>query len=163
MDTVDFYRSYHTNPHNKLIHLFCIPLIVLTSINFLSLISTELSVPYINIRFRSRYVGKLPIAIHLDFIRSLYIAYFFFMWNWRIGFIMQCYITFLNSWGKYWRDNDKKWVINNIKVFMAAWIMQFIGHAIEGNRPALLTSLQQSIFQAPLFTLEYIYPPLLQN
>ena len=41
-----------------------------------------------------------------------------------------------------------------------AWISQFIGHYIEGNRPALLTSLSQAVFQAPLFTLEYIFPNL---
>jgi len=76
---------------------------------------------------------------------------------------MQAYIALLSLIGRYWRRHDKNWFINNCKVFAFAWIMQFIGHAIEGNRPALMTSLRQSIFQAPLFTLEYIYPPLLQN
>ena len=31
MDSLDFYRSFHTNPINKAIHAVCIPLIVLTS------------------------------------------------------------------------------------------------------------------------------------
>ena len=76
---------------------------------------------------------------------------------------MGCYINFLSTWARYWRKNDKYWLTNSGKVFVFAWVMQFLGHAVEGNRPALLTSFQQSIFQAPLFTLEYIYPPLLGN
>ena len=46
-------------------------------------------------------------------------------------------------------------------IFASAWMLQFIGHAIEGNRPALMTSLSQTVFQAPLLTLEYVYPNLL--
>ena len=30
------YQDYHTHPVNKIIHFFCIPMIVLTSVNFLS-------------------------------------------------------------------------------------------------------------------------------
>ena len=74
---------------------------------------------------------------------------------------MQLYVTFLSVIGILWRETDKKWLNNSIIMFTSAWIMQFIGHAIEGNRPALMTSLVQSIFQAPLFTLEYMYPSLL--
>ena len=37
-------------------------------------------------------------------------------------------------------------------------VRQFFGHYIEGNRPAFFTSLQMSIFEAPLHTLKYIYP-----
>ena len=28
------YQDYHTHPVNKIIHFFCIPMIVLTSVNF---------------------------------------------------------------------------------------------------------------------------------
>ena len=69
---------------------------------------------------------------------------------------------FLTIIGIIWRETDKKWLKHSIIMFTCAWIMQFLGHAIEGNKPALLTSLTQSIFQAPLFTLEYVYPSLLQ-
>ena len=36
MESVEFYRSFHTHPLNKFIHLICIPMIVLTTINFMS-------------------------------------------------------------------------------------------------------------------------------
>lgn len=163
MDSVAFYRSFHTNTANKAIHLFCIPLIVLSTINFLSKISTEISCPFVFIWFRNRNIGQLPIMVRINLIHALYVSYFFMEWSWQIGLVMQAYIALLASIGHYWRRHDKNWFINNCKVFAFAWTMQFIGHAIEGNRPALMTSLRQTIFQAPLFTLEYIYPPLLQN
>ena len=43
MDSVDFYRSFHTHPANKLIHFICIPMIVLSILNFLSKFSLQLS------------------------------------------------------------------------------------------------------------------------
>ena len=36
MDSLEFYRSFHTNPINKFIHGICIPLIILTIINILA-------------------------------------------------------------------------------------------------------------------------------
>jgi uncharacterized membrane protein YGL010W len=74
---------------------------------------------------------------------------------------MQIYIGFLYILGEIWRDFDKKWLKHSIITFVCAWMLQFIGHAIEGNRPALMTSLSQTVFQAPLLTLEYVYPNLL--
>ena len=53
------------------------------------------------------------------------------------------------------------WLLSLI-IFILSWIGQFYGHIIEGNRPALMTSIKQSFLEAPLFTVEYIYPNLLE-
>jgi len=37
-----------------------------------------------------------------------------------------------------------------------AWTLQFFGHYIEGNKPALLDSLSSTIFQAPLYSVKYL-------
>ena len=163
MENVDFYRSYHTNPVNKMIHIFCIPLIVLTTINFLSFFTIHIVIPYIGIRYKDRHIYRTTFYIRGNLLHNLYLSYYFITWGWGIGTLMYFYIYILEDIGKRWREKDKNWLLHNTMVFAAAWILQFIGHAIEGNRPALLTSLHQSVFQAPLFTLEYIYPPLLQN
>ena len=150
MNSVEFYRSFHTHFLNKLIHVFCIPLIVLTIINFLSKVSLQIKL----------YTGK-TIYINSYFITSLYNIYYYVFWNFKVGFIMQMYIGFLHILGEIWREVDLKWFNHSITTFICAWIFQFVGHAIEGNKPALLTSISQTIFQAPLLTLEYIYPNLL--
>ena len=41
--------------------------------------------------------------------------------------------------------------------------MQFVGHYIEGKRPALMDSLSQAFLEAPVFSLEYMFPGLLNK
>jgi len=60
----------------------------------------------------------------------------------------------------YWQKKDKHWIVNSFKVFILAWILQFVGHYIEGVRPALVDSLSSTLFEAPLFSLSYIFPGL---
>ena len=162
MDSVDFYRSFHTHPVNKLIHFIFIPLIVLSTLNFLSKLSLQVKLPISKNYLGSKKILKPTVTINDNVIISIYTIYYYFAYNWKIGLIMQCYIYILRLIGIVWRETDKKWLKHSIIMFVSAWTMQFLGHAIEGNRPALLTSLSQAVFQAPLFTLEYVYPPLLQ-
>ena len=37
------------------------------------------------------------------------------------------------------------------------WILQFIGHYIEGNRPALVDNLSAAFLTAPMFTLDFLF------
>jgi len=162
MDSVDFYRSFHMHPVNKLIHFIFIPLIMLSTLNFLSELSLQFRLPISKKYIGSKKILKPTLTINENTINGIYNLYYYIAYNWKIGLIMQAYIIFLRLIGIVWRETDKKWLKHSIIMFVSAWTMQFIGHAIEGNKPALLTSLSQAVFQAPLFTLEYIYPALLQ-
>ena len=162
MDSVEFYRSFHTHPANKLIHFICIPMIVLSILNFLSKLSLQIRLPISKKYLSSLKILQPNLTIDGNTIINIYNLYFYFAYNWKIGLIMQLYIIFLRLISLVWRETDKKWLKHSIIMFVSAWTMQFVGHAIEGNKPALLTSLSQAVFQAPLFTLEYVYPPLLQ-
>ena len=73
---------------------------------------------------------------------------------------MSSYLYLISLASSYFIINYPNWYNLNLCLMAFAWISQFIGHYIEGNRPALLTSLSQAVFQAPLFTLEYIFPNL---
>ena len=162
MDSVEFYRSFHTHPMNKLIHFICIPLIVLSTLNFLSKLSLQIRLPISKKYLGSKKILKPTITIDGNTIITIYNFYYYFAYNWKIGLIMQLYVSFLHLIATIWRETDEYWLKNSVIMFVSAWTMQFLGHAIEGNKPALLTSLSQAVFQAPLFTLEYIYPSLLQ-
>ena len=137
----DFYRNYHLNSYNKAIHLLCIPNISICFLNLANYLFGEIG----------------------DF--SLYFFYilYYFTYNLKIGIIMGIYLSFLYRLAYFWRSNNFKWRENSIKLFIFAWILQFFGHFIEGNRPALITSIKQSFLEAPLFTVEYIYPSLLDS
>ena len=161
MDSVEFYRSFHMHPANKLIHFIFIPLIVLSTLNFLSKLSLQIILPISKNYLGSKKILKPTVTINDNAIISIYTIYYYLVYNWKIGLAMQFYVSFLRLIAIAWRETDKKWLKHSITMFGSAWTMQFLGHAIEGNRPALLTSLSQAVFQAPLFTLEYVYPPLL--
>ena len=91
-----------------------------------------------------------------DIITLFYIVHYY-SWSLKIGFFMQGFITIIN----YIVDDLKLKDIPNFKLFTFAWTMQFLGHYIEGNRPALIDSLSQAFLQAPLFTVATIFPSIL--
>ena len=136
----DFYRSYHLNPYNKAIHLICIPSI---SICFLNL--------------ANHLLGATG-----DFGVYFFYMMYYFTYGSKVGIVMTIYLTLLYRLAYFWRSNNFNWRENSVNLFIFAWILQFFGHIIEGNRPALMTSIKQSFLEAPLFTVEYIYPSLLE-
>jgi uncharacterized membrane protein YGL010W len=66
------------------------------------------------------------------------------------------YLEFLEIISEKWKVYDKNWMKNSIKMFVLSWLMQFLGHAIEGRRPALLDSISSAFLEAPLFSIRYI-------
>ena len=76
---------------------------------------------------------------------------------------MTIYLVGLYKFAKFLRSYYPKWREYTINLFIFAWIFQFFGHFIEGNRPALLTGIKQAFLEAPLFTMEYVYPSLLDS
>ena len=135
------YEDYHTHPINKIIHVICIPLIVLTTCNLLSTIK---------VLFGS---VKLELSEILMFLMLGYYLYHSFL-----TFLVMLFYFFTILTAAYiWRLN-KNYMYQSLCVFIFAWVMQFVGHAIEGNRPALFDSLIQTFTQAPVFSLSYILP-----
>ena len=138
------YHQYHLHPINKSIHFICIPAIVLTSINFTSIISIPL--PFMNNPIKMKY-----------FLLLLYNFYYIRV-SWKVYFIMMGYFLLLFKISNYWRQKDKKWLRNSSIVFTLSWLLQFLGHYIEGNRPRLIDSISSAFFEAPLFSLNYLIP-----
>ena len=153
IQTLDFYNSYHNNPINKAIHFFCIPLIVFSTNELLKefYIANELIT----------YPGLTNIyKIYITwFCHQLYCIYYFYKFGLYPGLLMMVYFTAI----RYLSLNLNIKKKNALKIFTFAWIMQFIGHAIEGNKPALLDSISQTILEAPLFSFQYIFPNLLKS
>ena len=137
------YQSFHTHPVNKLIHFFCIPLIVITTMSFIF----HIKIPIIS--KKNHYCNLYELMIILFLLNYLlnYSVYDFILMIFYYGFC-----DFLSF---KWKQR-KFWLAECVVVFILAWIAQFIGHYIEGNRPALLFSLSTAIFQALLFSIKYL-------
>ena len=143
------YSFYHQNPINKGIHFFCIPMIVLTSMNFLD--EVKLYKFKDNIR---KYISKNNLTLR-DLIKLFY-YYYYISDSLNTYIIMFFYLEFLEIISEKWKVYDKNWMKNSIKMFLFSWLMQFLGHAIEGRRPALLDSISSAFLEAPLFSIRYI-------
>lgn len=135
------YAYYHQHPVNKAIHFFCIPMIVLTSMNFLD------EVKLFKVFGRNLTLKDIGMMIY----HHHYLHY-----SWSTFITMYIYMMFLDSLGSYWKEVDRNWVKNSKKMFVIAWLLQFLGHYIEGRRPRLIDSLSSAVFEAPMFSIQYL-------
>ena len=157
---LDFYRSFHTHPINQNIHTVCIPAIVLCVLNYASLLRIHFEL----LKGNQKKTSSMYNTNLEDLISILYTIQYYRTYGIKIGSVMFVYIQVLLFLTHIWRNTfQNRWVSQTHKVFVVAWILQFLGHAIEGNRPSLMTSLTQTAFQAPLFTLEHTMPFIFQN
>ena len=157
---LDFYRSFHTHPINQSIHTVCIPAIVLCVLNYASLLRIHFEL----LKGNQKKASSMYNTSLEDLISILYTIQYYRTYGIKIGSVMFVYIQVLLFLTHIWRNTfQNRWVSQTHKVFVVAWILQFLGHAIEGNRPSLMTSLTQTAFQAPLFTLEHTMPFIFQN
>ncbi len=161
---LDFYRSFHTHPINQSIHTVCIPAIVLCVLNYSSLLRIHFEFLSGKKNENEKYYGGLFTISLEDLISIFYVTQYYRIYGFKIGSVMFGYIQVLLFLSHIWRNTfENKWISQTHKVFVIAWILQFLGHAIEGNRPSLMTSLTQTAFQAPLFTLEHSMPFVFEN
>jgi uncharacterized membrane protein YGL010W len=124
------YGRYHENPVNKAIHWICVPLIVWSALGMLWAVSPI--VVWIAIAAATLFyvVLSAPLAIGMLVIVAA------MAWS-------------LNLLG------DRVLPISLV-TFAVAWIGQFIGHGIEGRKPAFVDDLR-SFMVAPAWLLGDLY------
>ncbi len=124
------YSEYHRNPVNKAVHWLCVPMIVWSVLGMLW--SASPMVAYVGIGAAMLFYAWLspPLAIGMLGVIAL----------------MVYPLTLLG---------DRVLVIS-VAVFLAAWIGQFIGHLVEGRKPAFLEDVR-SLLVGPAWLLGFIY------
>ena len=138
------YGESHTHPRNELLHIICVPLIVLTVIGFLWSIPVPAA-----IADQSSWLNWATIAI------ALAVVYYFTLSatlgaGAAIGLGILAYIV-------SWLDT-LAWPLwaTCLVIFVIAWIGQFVGHNIEGKRPSFFKDLQFLLI-GPLWLLGHLY------
>ena len=153
VSTFAFYDSYHTHPINKFMHLLGIPTIMSSSL----IILRDFIIQY---EYYKHKPTDWRYGIRLNNLLLLFYTVYYYTYGWYPGVIMHVYLTFLN-WLSHWIAVNKKISLKNTSyLFILAWGFQFIGHFIEGNRPALTDSIGQAFLGAPIFSLTPIVPGL---
>jgi uncharacterized membrane protein YGL010W len=127
---LDRYGEFHRNSANKAIHWLCVPLIVWSVLGVLWSAS--------------------PVAAYV----AIGAAMVFYLWLSLPLALGMLGVTALMVWPLTLLDSRALFV--SIAVFVAAWIGQFIGHILEGRKPAFLEDVR-SLLIGPAWLLADLY------
>lgn len=143
------YAESHRNSTNKLIHWICVPLIFWTILGFISIIPSK------SIGFR--YIGEIS---YVSFIAIGLVTVFYMRLSVLISLIMFFIMILMESfaYGINIRFKGDSWMVY-LSVFIATWILQFVGHKIEGKKPSFLKDLQ-FLLVGPIWLLSFVLKKL---
>ena len=143
-DWLGEYGESHIDPTNKLLHWVCVPLIVLALLGMVWSIPVPRAFaavsPWLN-------WATLSAALALVYYASLSVRLAVGI---AIGFVAM--FAVLNALA------ELPWPLwaTSLVIFVAAWIGQFIGHAVEGKRPSFFKDVQFLLI-GPLWLLAALY------
>ncbi|NND44600.1 MAG: DUF962 domain-containing protein [Xanthomonadales bacterium] len=142
------YGESHRNPVNKLIHWVAVPVIVWTVIALLWTIPFPFE------------TGVEAAPVNWATLALLLAQVYWFRLSWRLGlglllvnvFLVQATVLLELSLA------EPLWKVAVI-AFVAAWILQFVGHMVEGKRPSFLRDVQFLLI-GPAWLMGFIYRAL---
>ena len=132
------YGVSHKNPTNKKIHWLCVPIIMFTLLGLLSMVkfySINLAYGLIGVALIFYIRLSITISIGMFIISAIQLGSIYYL---------EQILLFSNLLYIY------------IGVFIVAWIGQFIGHKIEGQKPSFFEDLQFLLI-GPAWLLSFIY------
>ena len=149
-DWLDGYGESHQNSLNKAIHWIAVPLIFLTIVGLLW------SFPLPDALVQSSWINLatlMLIPVFLFYVR-LSVPLTVGMMVWCLFCIGVCYAYESNLGDGYpplWQSS--------VVVFVLAWIGQFYGHRVEGQKPSFFEDLQYLMI-GPAWLMSFIYNKL---
>jgi uncharacterized membrane protein YGL010W len=143
-DWLGEYGRSHADPTNKLLHWICVPLIVL------SLAGVVWSIPVPEVF--SAVSPWLNWATLGAVLALVYYASLSLRLAMGIAIAFAVMFTIVNALA------ELPWPLwmTSLAIFIAAWVGQFAGHAVEGTRPSFFKDLQ-FLMIGPLWLLASLY------
>ena len=142
------YGVSHQNAANKKIHWICVPVIMFTLLGLLSLVQLfdiggfKINLAYILIALAWLFYLRLSIKISIGMF-----------------FISALFLVGIYQLEQFIGLENKTLLFIYVGVFVLAWIGQFIGHKIEGQKPSFFEDLQFLLI-GPAWLLSFIYKKL---
>ena len=127
------YGENHQNPRNEVIHFIAIPLITLSLLGMLYALH-----PYVAYAFLA---ASMVYYVRLSMVFFASMALF--------SAAMLAVVFALGN----------QVLTVSIAIFVGAWVLQFIGHKIEGKKPSFFEDLQY-LWVGPLFVLAKLFGKL---
>jgi len=143
----DWFREYGESHHhtaNKLLHWICVPAIMLSVIGLIWMLPVPQAWRAVSPWISWASIAMLAALLYYSRI-SLRLA---------LGMIP---VLAALAWAVLWLEK-LPWPLwlSCAGLFAAAWIGQFIGHALEGRRPSFFKDLQFLLI-GPLWLLGFVY------
>lgn len=121
------YKESHQNRINQLIHKICVPLITFSIIGILW------SLPF---------PGEIQFSPYFNwgsvFVTACLAFYLILSFKMFLAMLLQ---TALMMWILETLIPKQYFLKLNLTIFVVSWILQFIGHKIEGRKPSLFNDL----------------------
>jgi uncharacterized membrane protein YGL010W len=127
------YGESHQNPKNELIHFIAIPLIMLSLLGMMFTLQ-----PYVAYAF---------IAASMVYYLRLSLVFFIAMAIWSA--ILLALVLAVGD----------LLLPLSVAIFVGAWILQFVGHKLEGKKPSFFEDIQY-LWVGPLFVLSKLFGKL---
>lgn len=127
------YEESHRNPKNEIIHFIAIPLIMLSLVGMMFAIH-----PYVAYAF---------IAASMVYYVRLSLVFLLTMVLWSL-----LSIAVVFAMGPLVLELS-------VAIFVGAWVLQFIGHKLEGKKPSFFEDIQY-LWVGPLFVLSKLFTRL---
>lgn len=140
-DWFDAYAESHRHPTNKAIHWVCIPVILVTTLGLLQCIPA----PF----------GDAPWA-HWGSVVTLLAVGFYLRLSISLALGMACVSLVALGVNALIVHAGLPLLPLSVGVFGIAWLLQFIGHRIEGKKPSFLQDLQFLLI-GPAWLLHFVY------
>jgi len=142
-DWLKAYGRDHQNPTNVMIHKICVPLILFSILGILWSIPTP-----------SFFKALEPFPLNFSTLFVLGCLVFYFLLDKAYFFIMSLVAVLCFSIISIWSTQDH-FLMTNVIIFIVAWVGQFIGHKIEGQKPSFFEDVQFLLI-GPLWVLKGI-------
>jgi len=150
------YGESHQNPINKLIHWICIPLIMMTTIGLFWAIPVD-RLPFMPEATKFQGVQLLNIgSLFMIFALLFYVRLSIPL---AIGMFFVASSMTLVVFKIDQLYGHSVLALSMLGVFAACWVVQLIGHNIEGKKPSFFKDLQFLLI-GPLWLLGFIYRKL---
>jgi uncharacterized membrane protein YGL010W len=142
-DWLSEYGASHQHPTNKLLHWLCVPPIVLAVLGFLW------SVPVPAVAAISPWLNWATLAA------AAALLYYLSLSPRLAAGVLIAFVALLLMTRALTRLPWPLWE-TSLVIFIVAWVGQFIGHALEGERPSFFKDLQFLLI-GPLWLLAAAY------
>ena len=120
---LDEYASSHQNRTNKLIHYFAVPVIFWS-------ISAML------------WVVKIPLIENLAVLVTALVSIYYISKNLTLAIQMILFSILCLVLNSFLEAQGLPLFYISLGLFIVAWILQFVGHKIEGKKPSFFKDLQ---------------------